>query len=50
MGSEMCIRDRIRTGKTSDGTTLVQLDIDGAAQRFTASDVHPDDIETYRIK
>ncbi len=40
----------IRTGKTSDGRALVQLDIDGAVQRFTASDVHPDDIETYRIK
>lgn len=39
----------IRTGRTSD-TGVVQLDVDGAMQSFTASDVHPDDIETYRAK
>lgn len=39
----------IRTG-ISAGTAVVQLDIDGAVQNFTASDVHVDDIETYRAK
>jgi len=33
---------------TSGGSEYVQLDIDGHSQNFTASDVHPDDIETYR--
>ncbi len=40
----------IRTGTASDGTSVVQLDIDGAVQRFSATEVHPDDIETYRAK
>ncbi len=40
----------IRAGKTTDGKSAVELDIDSAVQRFTASDVHPDDIETYRAK
>ena len=40
----------IRSGKNSEGTSAVELDIDGAVQQFTASDVHPDDIETYRSK
>jgi hypothetical protein len=39
----------IRTGRTSD-SGVIQLDIDGAVQNFSASDVHPDDIETYRAK
>lgn len=39
----------IRTGRTDD-SGVVQLDVDGAVQNFTASDVHPDDIETYRAK
>lgn len=40
----------IRTGTASDGSAVVQLDIDGAIQNFAASDVHADDIETYRAK
>jgi hypothetical protein len=39
----------IRTGR-ADGSGVIQLDVDGAVQNFTASDVHPDDIETYRAK
>ncbi|MEZ4507766.1 MAG: hypothetical protein R2848_18385 [Thermomicrobiales bacterium] len=39
----------IRTGTSAD-SSVVQLDIDGAVQNFTATDVHPDDIETYRAK
>ncbi|MCO5221214.1 MAG: hypothetical protein M9947_06460 [Thermomicrobiales bacterium] len=39
----------IRTGRTVD-SGVVQLDIDGAVQNFTASDVHLDDIETYQAK
>jgi hypothetical protein len=39
----------IRTGRSAD-SGVVQLDIDGAVQNFTASDVHLDDIETYRAK
>lgn len=34
----------------SGATDLVQLDVDGAIQSFTATDVHLDDIETYRAK
>jgi len=37
----------IRTA-SSGGSEYVQLDIDGHVQNFTATDVHPDDIETYR--
>ncbi len=37
----------IRTA-TDGGSAFVQLDIDGHIQNFTATDVHPDDIETYR--
>jgi hypothetical protein len=40
----------IRTATAADGAEAVQLDIDGAVQNFTASDVHIDDIETYRAK
>lgn len=40
----------IRTATAADGAELVQLDIDGASQSFTASDVHSDDIETYQAK
>ena len=32
------------------GESAVKLDIDGAVQNFTATDVHVDDIETYRSK
>ena len=39
----------IRTGRTDD-SGVVQLDIDGTVQNFTASDVHADDIETYQAK
>jgi hypothetical protein len=39
----------IRTGRTAD-SGVVQLDVDGAVQNFTASDVHADDIETYQAK
>jgi hypothetical protein len=39
----------IRTGRTA-GSGVIQLDVDGAVRNFTASDVHPDDIETYRVK
>jgi hypothetical protein len=39
----------IRTA-TVDGDSIVQLDIDGAVQNFAATEVHPDDIETYRAK
>ena len=39
----------IRTGRTGD-SGVVQLDVDGFVQNFTASDVHADDIETYRAK
>jgi hypothetical protein len=39
----------IRTGRTAD-TGVIQLDVDGVVQNFTASDVHPDDIETYQAK
>lgn len=40
----------IRSGTSSTGDQVVQLEIDGAVQNFTATDVHPDDIETYRAK
>jgi hypothetical protein len=39
----------IRTGRNAD-TGVIQLDVDGVVQNFTASDVHPDDIETYQAK
>ena len=39
----------IRTGRTA-GSGVIQLEIDGAVQNFAASDVHQDDIETYRAK
>jgi hypothetical protein len=39
----------VRTGRTAD-SGVIQLDVDGAVQNFTATDVHPDDIETYRAK
>ncbi len=39
----------IRSGEDA-GSKVVQLTIDGAVQNFTASDVHADDIETYRVK
>jgi hypothetical protein len=39
----------IRTGRTAD-TGVIQLDVDRVVQNFTASDVHPDDIETYQAK
>jgi hypothetical protein len=39
----------IRTGRTAD-SGVVQLEIDGTVQNFTASDVHADDIETYQAK
>lgn len=37
----------IRTS-SADATGAVQLEIDGVVQNFVATDVHPDDIETYR--
>jgi hypothetical protein len=40
----------IRTGAAGSGDSVVQLDVEGAVQNFTASDVHRDDIETYRAK
>jgi hypothetical protein len=39
----------IRTGRTAD-SGFVQLEVDGAVQNFSASDVHADDIETYQAK
>lgn len=40
----------IRTGKSSGGSEVVQLDIDGSVQNFTASETHLEDIETYRAR
>ena len=48
--------ERTRTGPAIIRTAAdsaagwVQLDIDGVVQNFTATDVHADDIETYRAK
>jgi len=39
----------IRTGRTAE-SGVVQLDVDGVVQNFTATDVHADDIETYQAK